>query len=153
MWNELLSRMHSNKMSTVHCSGRRGGGCLPRKGVSAREGGLAQWMLGYSTPMNPCENITLPRLRCGRQQYIHLEQDCIQVGCVLSAYCPYLPACTVQGGSAPGGWYPSMHCAGGGLLQGVGIPACTEATPPPHPEQNDRQVKKYYLAPNFVCGQ
>ena len=23
---------------------------------------------------------------------------------------------------------------------------------PPSPEQNDRQVKKYYLAPNFVCG-
>ena len=56
---------------------------------------------------------------------------------------------------------PSMHCAGGGVCSprgqggrgaggGCGIPVCTEADPPC--EQNDRQVQKYYLAPNFVCG-
>ena len=41
---------------------------------------------------------------------------------------------------------PSMHCSWGVYLPG-GVPAQV----PPR-EQNDRQVQKYYLAPNFVCG-
>ena len=33
-----------------------------------------------------------------------LKQECIPVGCVPPAYCPYLPACTAQGGVyIPGG--------------------------------------------------
>ena len=62
---------------------------------------------------------------------------------------------------------PSMHCsggctcqrgvylpAGGGVPEGVGgVPARgVPAQVPPLCEQNDRQVQKYYLAPNFVCG-
>ena len=39
---------------------------------------------------------------------------------------------------------PSMRCSGGCLLRGVcsggGIPACTEAEPPPPREQNHRQL-------------
>ena len=35
----------------------------------------------------------------------------------------------------------------------VGTLSTCPGTPPPPPrEQNDRQVQKYYLAPNFVCG-
>ena len=51
----------------------------------------------------------------------------------------YLPA---GGGSAPGG------CACLWSLGGVSQHAIGQ-TPR---EQNDRQVQKYYLAPNFVCG-
>ena len=57
--------------------------------------------------------------------------------------------------SGPGG---DVHGPGGGTWSwgvpgpgGGGIPAFTEADPPPR-EQNDKQVQKYYLAPNFVCG-
>ena len=53
-------RMHSSRMRTVRCSGRRGRGCLPR-GVSAkgdlpRGGCLPQFMLGYTHP--PVNRIT-----------------------------------------------------------------------------------------------
>ena len=41
---------------------------------------------------------------------------------------------------------PSMHCSWGVYLPGGG-----PAQVPPR-EQNDRQVQKNYLAPNFVCG-
>ena len=44
----------------------------------------------------------------------------------------------------------SMHCAGG-----VSQHALRQTPSPPLPylrEQNGRQVQKYYLAPNFVCG-
>ena len=34
----------------------------------------------------------------------------------------------------------------------AGIPPAMHAGIPPPCEQNDRQVQKYYLAPNFVCG-
>ena len=76
------------------------------------------------------------------------KQVCIPVGCVPPACWPYLPARTVQGRvSAPGG---VSGPRGGGAPGGRGsaIPACTEAAPPPR-EQNDRQVQKYYLGPNF----
>ena len=114
-----------------------------------------------------------PRERChfSTKQEKQKEQDCIPVGCVPPACWPYLPSCTAQGGacsggvSAPGGgacsqgeacllqrgvcsWGRGGLLPWGGLLWGYpnmrwGRPPC---------EQNDRQVKKYYLAPNFVCG-
>ena len=72
------------------------------------------------------------------------KQDCIPVGCILSACWPYLPACTARVGDCsqegcllPGRWV-SQHA----LRQ----------TPPAPREQNDRQVQKYYLASNFVGG-
>ena len=43
------------------------------------------------------------------------EEECIPVGCVAPACCPYLPACTAQGGrGVPGG-----TCRGGYLPKGV----------------------------------
>ena len=45
---------------------------------------------------------------------------------------------------------PLGDVSSGGCLLWGGLPACTEADPPC--EQNDKQVQKYYLAPNFVCG-
>ena len=70
----------------------------------------------------------------------------------------YLPggvlcgACTCLEGPAQEGYLPGGTCL-------VGVPAhgglcargCTCPGTPPW-EQNDRQVQKYYLAPNFVCG-
>ena len=85
------------------------------------------------------------------------KQYCIPVGCVPPACCPYLPACTAPGGglrlggvptSGPGGCVCSLGYLP--LVLGGCIPAGNGAEPPC--EQNDRQVQKYYLAPNFICG-
>ena len=86
--------MHSSRMRTVRCSGRRGGGaCIPActgqggmypsmhwaggvyrsmhwaGGVSAR-GCLPEGVSATPPPLDrmtdACENITLPQLRCGR---------------------------------------------------------------------------------------
>ena len=46
--------------------------------------------------------ISLNYQRASRCRHI-LKQECIPVGCVLPACCPYLPAWTAPGGSAPGG--------------------------------------------------
>ena len=58
----------------------------------------------------------------------------------------------------PGGYYQgACTCTGGVYLPG-GVPAQGVPTQVPprrytHScEKNDRQVQKYYLAPNFVCG-
>ena len=98
------------------------------------------------------------------------QQKCIPVGCVPPACCPYLPACTAHGGCThPGGMYlPGVYLPGGVPAWGVYLPrGCVPArgggvpaqgvylpggTSPTPCEQNDRQVQKYYLAPNFVCG-
>ena len=49
------------------------------------------------------------------------QQGCIPVGCALPTCCPYLPACTVQGVSAPGGGSARGDgvCPGGICLEGV----------------------------------
>ena len=88
------------------------------------------------------------------------KKDCIPVRCILPACCPHLPACTALGGglfpggvSAPGGNVCSRgFCFQGGtcLWSGGVYPSMQWGRPPC--EQNDRQVQKYYLAPNFVCG-
>ena len=78
-----------------------------------------------------------------------MKQDCIPVGCVPPAYCPYLPACTAQGVSAPrecllqGCLFWGMSAPGEEyLLQGVcggGIPACTaQHRAPPVNRMTDR---------------
>ena len=71
--------------------------------------------------------------------WTYLKQDCIPVGCIPPACWPYLPACTAQG-MGGGGWGCLL---GGGvpgprgyLVQGGGIPACTETDPSPAHEQN-----------------
>ena len=79
--------------------------------------------------------------------------------------CPGVPAqgggVPAQGGGVPaqGGGVPARGCtcrgctfpeggvpAGGCTCQGVYLPRYSPC------EQNDRQVQKYYLVPNFVCG-
>ena len=72
---------------------------------------------------------------------IFTKQDCIPVGCIPRARWPYLPVCSARGGGLPG--------PGGCLVWGVpawsrgcGIPACTEADPPPV----NRRLWKHYFA-------
>ena len=66
---------------------------------------------------------------------------------------------SAQGGTCLGG----CTCPGGVPAQGVylprggvptqgGVPARGVPAKVPPREQNERQVQKYYLAPNFVCG-
>ena len=104
-----------------------------------------------------------------------LVQDCIPVGCVSPACCPYLPACTAQGGdaclwsggpaSAPGGG--CLVLGGGGVcsrrgsawsrggclplvLGGVCIPACNGADPPSVNRITD--ACKNITLPQLRCG-
>ena len=61
-----------------------------------------------------------------------MEQECIPVGCVPPACCPYLPACTAPGGgcTCPGVYLPvGCTCLGGVPTQG-GVPAQEECTCP-----------------------
>ena len=55
----------------------------------------------------------------------------------------------------PGGVPGPGGCLLPGGVPGLGVsapcPGGVSGTPPC--EQNDKQVQKYYLAPNFVCGQ
>ena len=63
------------------------------------------------------------------------KQDCIPVGCVLSA-----AVAVVVSAPGGGGWCLSL---GGGLLPwgvGVGIPSYTESDPPPVNRMTERQV-------------
>ena len=63
----------------------------------------------------------------------------------------FLPVSHWGGGSAPGGVCLGVLLLGGYLPLVWGVyPSMQWGTP--HCEQNDRQVQKYYLAPNFVCG-
>ena len=57
--------------------------------------------------------------------------------------------CTCQGGVPAQGCYLPRGCTCQG---GVPVPGGTCPGTPPC-EQNDRQVQKYYLAPNFICRQ
>ena len=102
------------------------------------------------------------------QRKTYCKQECIPVGCVPPA------AVAVNRGSAS--VHAGIHtppCVGLETPLGVGLEtppgqtrqlppwvwawrppletckACWDTTPC---EQNDRQVQKYYLAPNFVCG-
>ena len=67
--------MHSSRMRTVPCSGRRGGGVAARGGVCIQgvcpgrcllEGGVSQHALWTEFLTHAYENITFPQLRCGR---------------------------------------------------------------------------------------
>ena len=95
------------------------------------------------------------------------EQECIPVGCVPPA--PLVDRISqhalLQGGAWSGGCLVPRGCLlqGGAwfrgdlvlgwvpALEGGGIPACTEANPPPEDRILDTRFWKYYLAPNFIC--
>ena len=57
--------------------------------------------------------------------------------------CTWPRGCTWSQGGVPGPRAPGPGGLGCTCLGGVRYPPC---------EQNDKQVQKYYLAPNFVCG-
>ena len=67
------------------------------------------------------------------------EQDCIQVGCVLPACCPYLPACTaLEGVPGPGGCLVQEGCLP--LVPGGVVYYSMQLGRPPPCEQNHRHV-------------
>ena len=77
-------------------------------------------------------------------------------GCLLPGESS-LGGCLLQGGVCS----PGDVCSGVCLLWGVyapgvsaqgGVPVSRGDQVLPPCEQNDKQVQKYYLAPNFVCG-
>ena len=70
-------------------------------------------MLTYSGNFEEKLNIKLPSAYVLQ---IFFKQDCIPVGCVPQACCPYLPACTVLGGRLP-------LVLGGACLWSWGVPA------------------------------
>ena len=67
----------------------------------------------------------------GNEKYafwiINLKQECIPVGCIPTACCPYLPVCTALGGCTCQGVYlPGVYLPGGCTCQGVYLPGgCT----------------------------
>ena len=48
------------------------------------------------------------------------QQECIPVGCIPPACCPYLPACTARGVPGPGGCTWSREVPGLGGVPGLG---------------------------------
>ena len=103
----------------------------------------------------------------------NFQQECIPVGCVPPACCPYLPACTnleegmylvrgctwFRGGvPGPGGctWSRGMYLVPGPCTWSWGVYLVLGGYLPRYsPPVNrilDTRFWKYYLAPNFVCG-
>ena len=79
------------------------------------------------------------------------QQECIPVGCVLPACCPYLPACTPRGVSAPVRAVCSQGCLP--LVPGEGGAVSQHApgqTPPPVNRMTDRH--KNITFSNFAGG-
>ena len=86
-------------------------------------------------------------------------QECSPVGCAPPACCPIsqhalLPGgVPAQGGTCPGVYLPGDTCPGDVPAREVYLPGAGGVRAQvPLCEQNDRQVQKYYLAPNFICG-
>ena len=89
--------------------------------------------------------------RCDNVQFMFVEkegeQECIPVGCVPPACCPYLPACTAPGGCT---WSRRSTWSQRGCTWSQW--GTCPGTPPPVNRILDTRFWKYYLAPNFVCG-
>ena len=140
MERRFRTRMHSSSMRTTHNSSRLLGGSLP------------QCILGY-----PQVWAWRPPLGCGPGDPL------LGVDLETPRYGPGDP----PGAGLETPWPdPSTSPLGVGLET---CKACWDTTHPPRDlqdmlgyllqcmlgspcEQNDRQVQKYYLAPNFVCG-
>ena len=84
---------------------------------------------------------------CNLKTMAEIKQDCITVGCLPPACCPYLPACTVLGGVCS--WRGCLPLVWGGclplvpgrclpLVLGGCIPACNGADPSPVNRMTDR---------------
>ena len=119
----MQTRMHSSRMHTVHALTIRWGG----------GGGGGVYL--------PGEGVYLPG-GCTCLGGVPAQGVYLSVG----GTCWGVPArgCTCLGVYLPRG----CTCPGGVPAQG----GCTCPGAPPSCEQNDRQVQKYYIAPNFVCG-
>ena len=113
-------------------------------------------------PTMHCRGVYLPGgyLPLGGQVYLprgFLPGDVSAGGCTCLGGVPAwgVPArrCTCLGG-VPVGGVPTcgVYLPGGCTCLG-GVPAWGYLPRYSPCEQNDRQVQKYYLAPNFVCGQ
>ena len=51
--------------------------------------------------------------------FVFTKQECIPVGCLPPACCPYLPACTApEGGTCPRGYLQGLYLPGGVPAQG-----------------------------------
>ena len=86
-----------------------------------------------------------------------IQEDCIPVGCVPPACCPYLPACTVPRVSGRGGAVPGRGGAWsrGGVWsrRGEVYPSMQWGRPPPPCGQNSwHTLLKILPCPNFVAG-
>ena len=134
--NIFVARIHSSRMRTACDSSRPQGGDLP------------QCMLGY-TPSAPPPGVDLET-----PWGVGLETPRVWVWrppCYKACWDTTCNACRNTTPSCKACWDTTTPAA-----RHAGIPPAMHAgIPSPHPppcEQNDRQVQKYYLAPNFVCG-
>ena len=91
--------------------------------------------------------------RCSDVLKPFMKQECILVGCVQPACCPYLPACTAPGGYLPGG-VPARRRGGVPARRGVCLP---RYSPPPwtdlltHATENITLPKTSFAGGNHVC--
>ena len=142
----ISTRMHSSRMCTARAltigwGWRHLPGGVPTWGVYLPGGCTCQGGV-------PAKGVYSPR-------GMYLPRGCTCPGCTCLGRCTcpgrylprgvYLPGCVpARGeGTCPGGRVPAQE---GCTCQGVYLPRYSPC------EQNDRQVQKYYLAPNFVCG-
>ena len=86
---------------------------LPKQEVATR---WLRWVGGFEGVVDPAFPYVL--LRCLKQT----KQECIPVGCVPPACCPYLPTCTARGGYLPRGVYLPRGCT---CLRGCTCWGCT----------------------------
>ena len=129
-----FTRMHSSRMRTARSSSRRGGGGSPHTPKQAPP--LEQTPLNFPLGCGPGPDP--PQLPPWVLAWRPPQPDP-----------PKLPPWVWA-------WKPARH-AGIPLPLETCCKACWDTTCNAYwdstpPEQNDRQVQKYYLAPNFICG-
>ena len=165
-------------MRTVRCSGR----LLPRTALSCMppppspSPSMPPFTIHLLLPCTP-PLLPTPRLCHARPSFAthapphvnritdRYKQECIPVGCVPPACCPYLLACTALGGvvylprGVPG---PGRECTCPGGVPGPGeyllrgmylAPGGTcPGTPPPPLNRMTNRCKYITLPQTFVCG-
>ena len=98
-----------------------------------------------------------PRSSC----ILNYQQDCIPVGCVPPACCPYLPACTALGGGVWSqrvclllvrGGVPASGPGGGCLPLVLGVYPSMQWGNPPCGQNSWHTLLKILPCPNYVAG-